>query len=136
MDYYENAQETERAAEALYDAEIYRQSVYMSCLAVELYLKSKLYLVSYEDGLERSHDVVNIYRALISRYKPKFKKVNMIVKCRKFYNESRYPYTNEINIYTKEFAKGFIIFIKDIKDYVENECVATTDDLIKKYPKK
>jgi len=60
----------------------------------------------------------------------------MIVKCRKFYNESRYPYTNEINIYTKEFAKGFIIFIKDIKDYVENECVATTDDLIKKYPKK
>ena len=42
VDYYDNAQETQKAAIALLDSGIYRQSVYMSCLAIELYLKTKL----------------------------------------------------------------------------------------------
>jgi HEPN domain-containing protein len=101
----------------------------MSCLSVELYLKSKLYLVSHEDGLERSHDVVNLYKALLTRYQPKTGFDRMIARCRKYFNESRYPYTSDVSIYTKEFAEEFIKFASDIRNFIDNDCLATMDDL-------
>ena len=133
MDYYINAQETERAAIALFDVGIYRQSVYMSCLAVELFLKSKLHMVSHEDGLERSHDIVNLYKALRTRYQPKTNFDKMITRCRKYFNESRYPYSNDISVYTKDFAGEFINFVADIKDFIDNDCMATLEDLKERY---
>jgi len=108
VDYYTNAQETEQAAVALLEAEIYRQSVFMSCLAAELFLKSKLLLVSHDEALEHSHDIVNIYKALRTRFEPKKSFDRMITKCRKYFNESRYPYSSDVSIYTKDFASEFI----------------------------
>ena len=129
MDYYTNAQETEQAANVLLETGLYRQSVYMSCLATELYLKSKLHLVKYREGLEFSHDIVNLYRALLTRYQPKVDMDIMVVRCRKYFSESRYPYANDTSIYTNEFAKEFVEFIALLKDYIDNECIATIDDL-------
>lgn len=133
MDYYANAQETEKAAIALNNAQIYRPAVYMSCLAVELYLKSRLYLVPHEDGLELSHDIVNLYKALLTRYRPKSNYDKLIARCRKYFNESRYPYNSDTSVYTEEFAKEFIGFIELIKDYIDNDCVSTVEDLKSKY---
>jgi len=133
VDYYDNAQETERAAVVLLDTGIYRQSVYMACLAIELYLKSKLYLVKYREGLEVSHDIVNLYRALITRFQPKVDMGSMVLRCRKYFHESRYPYSSDVSIYDEGFAKEFIAFVALIKDYVDNECIATMDDLKSKY---
>jgi HEPN domain-containing protein len=134
VDFYTNAQETEGAAIALLDAGIYRQSVYMSCLAVELYLKSKLHLVPHDDELERSHDIVNLHKALLTRYQPKINMSNMITRCRKYFNESRYPYASDVSIYTKEFALEFVDFVVAVKDFIDNECIATIGDLKNKYP--
>ncbi len=67
MDFYQNAVETENAARVLFDAGMYRQSIYMYCLAIELYLKSRLPLVKYDDDLEVSHNLVALYRALKSK---------------------------------------------------------------------
>jgi HEPN domain-containing protein len=133
VDYYTNAQETEMAAAALFEAKIYRQSIYMSCLALELYLKSKLHLVSHDDELLLSHDLVNLHKALLSRFKPKASHDVMIARCRKYFNESRYPYNKDTSIYTEAFAKEFIDFVAHIKDFVDNECVATIEDLKNKY---
>ena len=133
MDYYTNAQDTEQAATVLLDGGSYRQSVYMSFLAIELYLKSKLHLVKYREGLELSHDIVNLYRALLTHYQPKSDMNTMVVTCRKYFNESRYPYANDTSVYTKKFAKEFIGYVMLIKDYIDNECIATMDDLKDKY---
>ena len=134
MDYYINAQETERAAIALLEAGIYRQSVFMSCLAVELFLKSKLQIVSHDDALERSHDIVNMYKALRTRFEPKRSFDKVITKCRKYFNESRYPYSSDVSIYTKDFAMEFISYVADIRDFIDNDCLATLEDLKKRFP--
>jgi len=135
VDYYTNALETEKAAVVLLDAELYRQSVYMSCLAVELFLKSKLHLVKYREGLELSHDIVNLYRALQTRFKPKSELDKAIARCRKYFNEARYPYANDTSIYTHEFASEFVEIVKTIKHYIESVCIATIEDLEKTYSK-
>ena len=64
MDLYSNAYETEQAAKVLFEAGSHRHSVYFACLAVELYLKSKLHLVEHHIDLEASHNIVGLYTAL------------------------------------------------------------------------
>ena len=133
MDFYTNAQETEYAAKVLFDAGVYRQAIYMCCLAVELYLKSKLHLVPHSDHLETSHDVVGQYKAIIKRYPPKSDLSFEIDRCRKYFNESRYPYAGDARVYTKEFADEFLHCVAAVKDFIDNKCIATVDDLKNKY---
>ncbi len=54
---------------------------------------------------------------------------------RKYFNESRYPYAGDIRVYTRGFADEFIKITDDVKYYVDNECIATEDDLTKKFAK-
>jgi hypothetical protein len=61
---------------------------------------------------------------------------SMILRCRKYFNESRYPYASDVSIYTKEFAAEFIEFITIIKDYIDNDCLATVEDLKDRYTNK
>lgn len=133
MDYYANAQRNEQAAITLLKNFHYQQSISLACLAVELYLKSKLHLVNHERDLLFSHDVVNIYKALTSRYNPKKDMLPMIAMCRKYFNESRYPFSSDISAYTEEFTKEFIEHVSDIRDFIDNDCIATIDDLKNRY---
>ena len=133
MNYYDNAVDVHESADGLLGLNKFRMSIYCSCLAVELYLKSKLHLVSHEDELEVSHNIIAIYDALTARFKPKNDLKPMIVRCRKYFNESRYPYVGDIGIYTKEFAEEFIDFTNQVKDFIDNDCMATMDDLLNKY---
>ena len=133
MDCYTNAWGYEQAAVDLLSTGRYQQSIFLCCLAVELYLKSKLHLVPHDDDLETSHDVIRIYNALTSRYQPKTNHKLMIVRCRKYFNESRYPSAVDVSVYTKDFASEFIDFVAAIRDFIDNECVATIDDLKGKY---
>ena len=133
MDFYTNAQETEQTAICMLEACRYRHSIYMSCLAVELYLKSKLHLVPHRDNLETSHNIVSMYNALVLRYPSKKDLLPMIDLCRKYFNESRYPYAGDNSVYTENFTKEFIKIVCAVKDYIDNECVATIDDLKNKY---
>ncbi|MDR1665184.1 MAG: HEPN domain-containing protein [Clostridiales bacterium] len=129
MDYYSNAVETEQAARVLYDAEMYRQAIYLFCLAIELYLKSRLYLVKHNEDLALSHDIIGLYHALNSRFASPGNLEKLIAKSRKYFNEARYPYTGDTGIYTRGFADGFINAVTEVKQYVDTQCVATEDDL-------
>ena len=99
---------------------------------MELYLKSVLGLVEHNIDLETSHDIINIYRCLSKRYKATEDLTYALVRCRKYFNEARYP-TSESEVYTKQFCEEFLGYIDLIRNYVDNQCHATTDDLIKKF---
>ena len=136
MDYYQNAQETERAACSLLDNGFFRQSTYMFCLAVELYLKSKLGLVEHSPNIEKTHDIINMYKLLSERFAPRTNLTKAVTRCQKYFNESRYPYMVDARLYTEEFAKEFKEFAASIREYIEDECLATLDDLSIKFGKK
>jgi len=133
VDLYQNAHETEHAATLLHNSEAYRQSIYFYCLAVELYLKSKLHLVPHDIELEKSHDTLGLYNALLVRFKPKADFRPMLTRCRKYFNESRYPYSADTSAYTKEFASEFKEFVAAVRDFIDNECIASVDDLVSKH---
>ena len=103
-------------------------------MAIELFLKSKLYLVDGWEKYEFSHDVVNMYRHLKKRFLPKEELTSLITLCRKYFNEARYPH-GDISIYTEVFAQEFLGCVNCVKDYIDNVCVATIDDLQSKYNK-
>ena len=121
MNYYDNAIDVHESAVILYKNGKYRMSVYNSCLAIELYLKSKLSLVEHPIMLEASHDIINIYRCLLKRF-PSSKDLDSIIKfCRKYFNESRYP-SMGTEAYTDEFSNTFLKHVADIKKYIDQEC--------------
>ena len=128
MNYYDNAVEAHEVAELLYKSSKYRFSIYNSCLAMELYLKSRLQLVDNWEKYEFSHDIINIYRHLTKRFISSKNLLKSVTLGRKYFNESRYPH-GDMKAYTKEFAQEFLGHLEDIKNYVDNECVATLDDL-------
>jgi len=136
VDFYDNAWETEQAAIDLLGTGRYRQSVFLSCLATELYLKSKLHLVDHgDDELETSHNVIKMLRVLSKRFPPKKRLKSMVEFSRKYYNEARYPYGGDVSAYNKDFAQQFLEFTAAIREYVENDCLATVEDLADKYSK-
>jgi HEPN domain-containing protein len=104
-------------------------------LAVELYLKSRLLLVIHDDDLEVSHNIVGLYNALKARFKPSKNLTEYMARSRKYFNEARYPYVGDTSIYTREFADEFIDIVEAVKSYIDNECVATEEDLKKKFTK-
>ena len=132
MDFYDNAADVHETADILYDHKKYRMSVYNTCLAVELYLKSRLSLVEYDARLESSHDVVNIYRCLAKRFRSSKDLMPALNMYRKYFNEARYPYSGT-DVFTQEFALEFQHYLTDIKNYVDTECAATLDDLKKRF---
>ena len=135
MDLYDNAWDNEQTAIDLLEIKRYRQSVFFSCLATELYLKSKLHLVVHDEYLETSHDVINMLDALAKRFPPQKSLKDKVRFCRKYYNEARYPYGGDVSAYTKDFAEQFLEFTTAVRDYVENDCLATMDDLSDKFSK-
>ena len=116
------------ASKSLCENGHYRMSVYNSCLAVELFLKSRLYLVEGSEDYEFSHDTINIYRHLRTKFPSKIDLTRMITLARKYFNESRYPH-GDTGVFTKDFALEFLENVETIKDYIDNECTADIKDL-------
>lgn len=132
MDHYQNAEETYSGSRSLFDAKNYRLSINLSCLSIELFLKSKLELVEHDMRLETSHDIIGLYQSLTARFKDSQKLAKKIDFVRKYYNDSRYPSTG-IEIYTEEFAGEFLTLVEDVKRFIDTDCIASIDDLQKKF---
>jgi len=92
-------------------------------------------LVEHNIDLETSHDVINIYKCLSKRYKSKEDLLPALVRCRKYFNEARYP-SSDSAAYTKEFCEEFLIYLDSIKSYVDNQCQATLDDVVERFKNK
>lgn len=134
MDYYKNAEDNAEVARLSYENGKYQVSISLSCLAVELYLKSVLGLVSHSIDLETSHDVINIYRCISKRYKSKTDLLPYLVQCRKYFNEARYPTSNSA-VYTREFSEEFLDYVSAVKEFVDSQCKADIEDLADKFNK-
>lgn len=135
MDYYKLAEDKQKVAQLTKDAGFYADSVYASCLAVEFYLKSVMNRVPEAREFEFTHDVINLYYATKKKY-PSSKDLSEAVKyCRKYNNESRYPY-NGMEIYTDNIATQFLKYAEDVKYYIDEECQATLEDLKNKFNKR
>ena len=135
MGYYSDALEWESTAIAMEACGKYRGSVYMSCLAVECFLKSKVEFIDPNNGELFKHDSIYLYRFLKSKY-PSGKDISRdITLCRKYHNDSRYSNSARPEIFDKSFANRFIQIITEVKNYIDNDCAASLDDLAKKYNK-
>ena len=132
MNYYDNAVNWYESAKYLASGGFYQQAVSQSCIAVELFLKSKLLIIEPDSELDKSHDVINIFSVLSRKYPAKKDILPGIRYCRKYFNESRYPHDG-VEVYTKDFAESFIGYVGDVKDYIDNDCQATLGDLQHKY---
>ena len=135
MGYYEDALEWHGTANDMITCGRFRASVYMSCLAVECYLKFRVEMIQPNNPRLREHDSIYLYRLLKERYPSKKDLTTGIRLCRKYHSDARYSNTPKSEIYDQEFATRFIQIADDVKAYVDNECVATLDDLVKKYGK-
>jgi len=135
MDYYSNAVSWHTAAINSTTSGDYQQAVYSSCLAIELYLKSKVAAVSNDYALLSTHDIIGLYnKVLMGRFGKNKDVETMLPKVRKYFNESRYPY--DIKIFDDQLADQFLAYINNAKDYIDNQCVLNQKDLLNRYNKK
>ena len=135
MNYYDNAVTWYNSAKYSLTGGFYQQSVSQSCLAVELFLKSKLILIDPVSELDKSHDSISIFKVVAKKYPSSKDLLPSIRNCRKYFNEARYPYGGT-EIYTKEFAEEFVRYAEDVMEYINNECQASLEDLQSKYEKR
>ena len=135
MGYYEDALEWEGTSIDLESCGRYRGSIYMSCLAVECFLKSKVEIIDPSNNKLNEHDSIYFYRLLKSKYSSGKDLMSDIRLCRKYHNDARYSNITKADLYDKPFAKRFIQIVADVKEYVDNECTATLEDLQRKYKK-
>ncbi len=137
MNYYDLAEYRLKSSISLFQSKQYLDVIYWCCLSIELFLKSKLILIDHDSQLEFSHDVISIYKCLANKYGDNQDIENIVKMSRKYFNESRYPYITNINeIYDENFAKMFIQYVLDVKDYIDNTCVVTLDELQVKFRNK
>ena len=102
----------------------------------EYRLKSSISLFQSKQYLDVIY-VISIYKCLANKYGDNQDIENIVKMSRKYFNESRYPYITNINeIYDENFAKMFIQYVLDVKDYIDNTCVVTLDELQVKFRNK
>jgi HEPN domain-containing protein len=133
MGYYEDAIEWHGTAVDLKSSGRYRASVYMSCLAVECYLKAKVEMIDPDNAKLAEHDSIYLYRFLKEKFGTKVDLSKSIVLCRKYHNEARYSNTIKPEVYDESFSGEFIDIIQKVKQFIDDECIATIDDLVNKY---
>lgn len=133
--YYEDALEWEGTAIDLEACGRYRGSVYMSCLAVECYLKSRVENIDPNNEKLQAHDSIYLYRFLKSKYPSGKDLMSEIRLCRKYHSDARYSNASITDVYDMEFANRFTQIVADVREYVDHNCVATLEDLQKKYDK-
>ena len=134
MDYYNSAVSWLESAKLLESNGYYQQSVSQSCLSAELFLKSRLSIIDPNSELDKSYDSINIFNELKKKYPTNKDLLPGIRLCRKYFTEARYPYDGT-GIYTKEFAQSFIGYVEQVKDYIDDDCQPTLDDLQRKFNK-
>ena len=135
MGYYDDALEWYGTATDLKNCNRFRASVYMSCLAVECFLKAKVEMIDPDDARLGEHDSIYLYRVLKAKYDSKTDLSKEISLCRKYHSEARYSNTIKPEVYDKEFADKLIEIMDMVKKFVDEECAATLDDLANKFKK-
>jgi HEPN domain-containing protein len=135
MGYYDDALEWHGTAIDMISCGRYRASVYMSCLSVECFLKSAVAVFDSNNPRMNEHDTIYFYRLLKEKHPHKADLSSDIRLCRKYHTDARYSNSVKPELYTKDFANRFLDIVTTVKEYVDNECAATEDDLLQKFKK-
>ena len=135
MGYYDDAQEWHGTAIDLKNCGRFRASVYMSCLAVECFLKAKVEIIDPDDARLGEHDSIYLYRMLKAKYDSKTDLSKDIALCRKYHSEARYSNTVKLEMYDEDFAGKLIEIVDKVKKFIDEECAATLDDLSNRFRK-
>ena len=134
MDYYKISEEPFNAAISLKKDGMYRMSVSMATLAIDLMLKSVLFRLNSTSELLIGHNHIGIFREIENRYpKPELRTVVKI--SRKYFNDSRYSSSENFPRFTEILATDFIRYAHQVKDYVDTDCQAALEDLQKRFEK-
>jgi len=134
MDYYKISEEPFNASQTLKKNGMYRMSVCMATLAIDLLLKSVLYRINNVSELLVGHNHIGILREIEDQYpKPELRAV--VKLSRKYFNDSRYSNNDNISTFTENLAADFIEYAQQVKDYVDTDCMATLEDLQKRFNK-
>ena len=134
MDYYKISEEPFNASQTLKRDGMYRMSVCMATLAIDLLLKSVLYRVNSSSELLVGHNHIGIFREIEGHY-PKPELRTVVKLSRKYFNDSRYSNKDDIPTFTENLAEDFIGYAQQVKDYVDIDCQATLEDLQKRFNK-
>jgi len=133
--YYNDALEWQGTAIDLEACGRYRGSVYMACLAVECFLKSKVEIIDPNNVRLNEHDSIYFYRLLKSKYPTGENLMTDIRLCRKYHSDARYSNVHNTEVYNKDFANRFIKIVENVREYIDNDCASSVDDLVKKFEK-
>ena len=136
MGYYSDAEEWHATAVDMESCGRYRGSVYMSCLAVECFLKSKVEMIEPNNPRLKEHDSIYFYRLIKAKYSTGENLIADITLCRKYHSDARYSNTYKPELYDKAFANRLIDIVCKVKDYIDNECATTIEDLSNKFNSK
>jgi len=135
MDYYKLSEEPLAAAKANKDQGLYRMSVSMATLAIDLLLKSVVHRIESAHDLIMGHNHAGMVTFVETIY-PKKDKIRHAAKLsRKYFNASRYSRVENLALFSEELADEFICYAELIKEYVDNDCQATIEDLQTRFSK-
>jgi len=134
MDYYKISEEPLNASKSLKKDGMYRMSVCMATLAIDLLLKSVLHRINASSELLIGHNHIGILREIESRY-PKPELRTVVKLSRKYFNDSRYSNNDSFPTFTEDLAADFIEYAQKVKDYVDIDCKSTLEDLLKRFNK-
>jgi HEPN domain-containing protein len=129
MDYYKLSEEPLLSAKLNKEQRLYRMSVCMSTLAIDVLLKSVLFRIAPDNDLMMGHNHPGILAKIENKY-PSSNEVRFAAKLsRKYFKDSRYSNTENLPTFTVNLAADFIGYAELVKDYVDTKCQATLDDL-------
>jgi len=132
MDYYKISEEPLNASKSLKRDGMYRMSICMATLAIDLLLKSVLFRINSTSELLVGHNHIGILREIEGRY-PKPELRTVVKLSRKYFNDSRYSNNDSFPTFTEDLAADFIAYAQQVKDYVDIDCQATLEDLLKRF---
>jgi len=133
MNIYENAEYWYTVAHKSYGIKEYRACVFHCCLSAELFFKSCVDMIDPNKDYQ-SHDIVSLYRIVQGKFIPKQNLYPIVTHFRKYFNEARYPSGGK-DVYDDKFAKEFLIYLETIKNYIDDECHISIEDLQNRYKK-
>jgi len=134
MDYYKISEEPLNASKSLKMNGMYRMSVSMATLAIDLLLKSVLCRINTTSELLVGHNHIGIFREIEERY-PKPELRTIVKLSRKYFNDSRYSNSDNFPTFTENLAATFIEYAQQVKDYVDVDCRANFEDLQARFNK-
>ena len=135
MDYYKLSEEPLQAAISNKEQGLYRMSVSMSTLAIDLLLKSILYRIEPAHDLIMGHNHAGILTCIEKTY-PVKEDIRHIAKLsRKYFKDSRYSRSKSLAVFTEALAENFINYANSVKDYIDTDCQASLDELKTKFNK-